>query len=93
MQVKPLFSLHGAAAVPESAAIGRVTALLTVTDRDSGRNGLVTCYLDNVYFSLQKLELNEYKVRHTCINMCMFFLLVRAHLFEFLVAQKIFFLL
>ena len=62
MEVKPLFSRHGAAVVPESAAIGRVTALLTVTDHDSGRNGLVTCQLDNTFFSLQRLELNEYKV-------------------------------
>ncbi|KAL8602833.1 hypothetical protein ACOMHN_063778 [Nucella lapillus] len=62
MEVKPLISRHGAALVPESAAIGRVTALLTVTDGDSGRNGLVTCELNNAFFSLQKLELNEYKV-------------------------------
>jgi hypothetical protein len=63
IEVNPLFSKHGAAVVPESAAIGRVTALLTITDTDSGRNGFVTCNLDNGFFSLQKLELNEYKVR------------------------------
>ncbi|XP_076468143.1 protocadherin-9-like [Babylonia areolata] len=62
IEVNPLFSRHGAAVVPESAAIGRVTALMTVVDHDSGRNGLVTCQLNNAYFSLQKLELNEYKI-------------------------------
>ncbi|KAK7089550.1 protocadherin-9-like [Littorina saxatilis] len=62
LEIKPLISRRGAALVPESAAIGKVTALLTVRDHDSGRNGLVTCDLDNAFFSLQKLELNEYKV-------------------------------
>ena len=62
MEVNPLFSRYGAAVVPESAAIGRVAALLTVTDHDSGRNGQVTCQLDNAFFKLQNLALNEYKV-------------------------------
>ncbi|XP_070196656.1 protocadherin-9-like [Littorina saxatilis] len=62
IEVNPLFSRRGAAVVPESSAIGKVTALLTVRDHDSGRNGLVTCDLDNAFFSLQKLEINEYKV-------------------------------
>ncbi|KAL8580713.1 hypothetical protein ACOMHN_038189 [Nucella lapillus] len=62
IEVNPLFSRHGAAVVPESAAIGRVTALMTVVDHDSGRNGLVSCQLTNSFFSLQKLELNEYKI-------------------------------
>lgn len=62
MEVKPLFSHSGAAVVPESAAIGKVTALLTVVDHDSDRNGLVNCNLDNPRFSLQTLELNEYKI-------------------------------
>ena len=61
-KIRPLFSHGGAAVVPETAAIGRVIALLTILDQDTGRNGLVTCQLDHNYFSLQKLELNEYKV-------------------------------
>nr|KAG5686300.1 hypothetical protein BaRGS_002089 [Batillaria attramentaria] len=62
IEINPLFSRFGAAVVPESAAIGKVVALLTVTDRDSGRNGMVTCELDNTRFSLQKLQQNEFKV-------------------------------
>nr|KAG5686083.1 hypothetical protein BaRGS_015786 [Batillaria attramentaria] len=62
INVKPLFSHAGAAVVRESAAIGKVAALLTVTDHDFGRNGIVSCDLDNVHFSLQKLDENEYKI-------------------------------
>ena len=63
IEVNPLVSNNaGVAQVLENAAVGRVVALMTVTDTDSGRNGLVTCELNNNFFSLQKLELNVYKV-------------------------------
>ena len=63
LEVSPIFpTSHGAAAVPESAAVGRVASLVTVSDPDSGRNGQVSCRVDSAFFSLQKLQRNEYKV-------------------------------
>uniref|UniRef100_A0A4W3JGB4 Cadherin domain-containing protein n=1 Tax=Callorhinchus milii TaxID=7868 RepID=A0A4W3JGB4_CALMI len=49
--------------VPEDAAPETLVALISVTDRDSGRNGDVQCQIStNVPFKLQKNSENHYKL-------------------------------
>ena len=50
------------AVASEYANIGAVVAHVTVTDRDTERNGDVTCNVVSDWFSLQRYDDNEYKV-------------------------------
>ncbi|KAK6173207.1 hypothetical protein SNE40_016702 [Patella caerulea] len=62
IKVQLLFSQGGSSTVPESSIIGRVVALVTVKETDSGNNGLVDCAIRNNYFSIQEMNVLEYKV-------------------------------
>lgn len=46
----------------EYANVGAVVAHVAVVDRDTGRNGDVTCSIESDAFSLSKYDNNEYKV-------------------------------
>ena len=48
--------------VSEYAQPGTVVAHLAVLDPDSGRNGIVRCYISSDVFELQGLDVKEYKV-------------------------------
>lgn len=48
--------------ISEYANMGAVVAHVAVEDKDTGRNGLVTCSITSGYFQLQRLDVNEYKV-------------------------------
>lgn len=50
------------AMVSEFANMGAVVAHVKVTDVDTGPNGIVTCSIQNEYFQLQRMDVNEYKV-------------------------------
>lgn len=58
-----LLSQSNTAVATEYASIGTVVAYVKVTDNDGGRNGMVTCNINNSeYFETKGLELKEYKV-------------------------------
>lgn len=48
--------------ISEYANVGAVVAHVAVSDRDTGRNGDVTCSIESDVFSLSKYDNNEYKV-------------------------------
>ncbi|XP_044081889.1 protocadherin gamma-B1-like [Neovison vison] len=49
--------------IPEDSDLGTVVALFKVRDRDSGQNGLVTCYIqEDVPFKLESTSKNYYKL-------------------------------
>ena len=50
------------AQVSEYANRGAVVAHIRVIDNDAGANGIVSCNISNSQFTLQKLEVQEYKV-------------------------------
>ena len=50
------------AEVSEHASQGAAVALVAVTDRDTGANGLVTCNVLNENFRIQKYDNMEYKI-------------------------------
>ncbi|CAC5389715.1 PCDHD1 [Mytilus coruscus] len=50
------------AEVSEFANMGAVVAHVKVDDGDTGRNGIVTCQIQNNFFQLQRMEVKEYKV-------------------------------
>ncbi|XP_061164089.1 putative protocadherin beta-18 [Saccostrea echinata] len=50
------------AQVSEYANRGAVVAHIRVIDNDAGANGIVSCNISNNQFTLQKLEVQEYKV-------------------------------
>ncbi|XP_011441904.3 protocadherin-1 [Magallana gigas] len=50
------------AQVSEYANRGAVVAHIRVIDNDAGANGIVSCNISNRQFTLQKLEVQEYKV-------------------------------
>ncbi|ESP02720.1 hypothetical protein LOTGIDRAFT_62427, partial [Lottia gigantea] len=51
------------AAISEYASVGTVIAHVAVKESDRGRNGIVSCQLDDPnYFQLQGYDLDEYKV-------------------------------
>ncbi|XP_041360253.1 protocadherin-11 X-linked-like isoform X2 [Gigantopelta aegis] len=62
IRVNPLFSRNNVATVLESAIVGRVVALVTVRDTDSGANGKVNCSLPRGDFLVRNLQQSEYKV-------------------------------
>ena len=62
IRVNPLFSRNNVATVLESAMVGRVVALVTVRDTDSGANGKVNCSLPRGDFLIRYLQQSEYKV-------------------------------
>ena len=57
-----LLSDTNMAKVSEFANMGAVVAHVQVDDGDTGQNGIVTCSIQNSYFQLQRIEVNEYKV-------------------------------
>ncbi|XP_045204687.2 protocadherin alpha-13-like [Mercenaria mercenaria] len=59
-----LFSDSGMATISEYADLGTVVAHVKVIDKDTGANGIITCDIDsdNKVFTLQGLDVNEYKV-------------------------------
>ncbi|XP_045203884.2 protocadherin-1-like [Mercenaria mercenaria] len=57
-----LLSSSKFAKISEHADIGAVVALIGVTDDDVGWNGITNCTLESDTFSLQKSDVNEYKV-------------------------------
>ncbi|KAM6224263.1 protocadherin gamma-B1-like [Rhynchocyon petersi] len=53
------FSNH----IPEDSDIGTIIALIKVRDQDSGKNGLVTCYIqEDLPFKLESTSKNYYKL-------------------------------
>ncbi|XP_005381181.1 PREDICTED: protocadherin gamma-B1 [Chinchilla lanigera] len=53
------FSNH----IPEDADLGTIIALIKVTDKDSGQNGLVMCYIqEEIPFKLEFTSKNYYKL-------------------------------
>ncbi|VTJ68557.1 Hypothetical predicted protein [Marmota monax] len=49
--------------IPEDSNLGTIIALIRVRDRDSGQNGLVTCYIqEEVPFKLESTSKNYYKL-------------------------------
>ncbi|XP_062044952.1 protocadherin gamma-B1 isoform X20 [Lepus europaeus] len=49
--------------IPEDSDLGTVIALIKVRDRDSGQNGVVTCYVqEEVPFKLESTSKNYYKL-------------------------------
>ncbi|XP_036097485.1 protocadherin gamma-B1 isoform X10 [Molossus molossus] len=49
--------------IPEDSDLGTVIALIKVRDKDSGQNGLVTCYIEgDVPFKLESTSKNYYKL-------------------------------
>ncbi|NXV68410.1 PCDA5 protein, partial [Molothrus ater] len=48
--------------VAEDASVGTVVALLSVSDRDSGENGRVRCWVQSEHFSLEVKSKDENKV-------------------------------
>lgn len=50
------------ARISEDTSVDAAIAHVVVIDSDSGMNGYVTCTLDNSYFRIDRLEVNEYKV-------------------------------
>lgn len=48
--------------ISEYANVGAVVAYVAVEDRDTGRNGDVTCSVDSDAFSLSKYDNNEFKI-------------------------------
>ncbi|XP_020137856.2 protocadherin gamma-B1 isoform X15 [Microcebus murinus] len=49
--------------IPEDSDLGTVIALIKVRDKDSGQNGLVTCYMqEEVPFKLESTSKNYYKL-------------------------------
>ncbi|XP_045407005.1 protocadherin gamma-B1 isoform X14 [Lemur catta] len=49
--------------IPEDSDLGTVIALIKVRDKDSGQNGLVTCYIqEEVPFKLESTSKNYYKL-------------------------------
>ncbi|KAK6173694.1 hypothetical protein SNE40_017101 [Patella caerulea] len=51
------------ASISEYASLGAAVAHVAVKDSDRGRNGIVTCKLQNqIYFDLQGFDVDEYKV-------------------------------
>ncbi|VDI37920.1 protocadherin delta 1 [Mytilus galloprovincialis] len=57
-----LLSDSDMAEVSEFANMGAVVAHVKVDDGDTGRNGIVTCQIQNNFFQLQRMEVKEYKV-------------------------------
>jgi protocadherin delta 1 len=50
------------AVVPENSPVGTFVSHFSVTDRDSGDNAVVSCYLDSSHFSLEFMYDNEYQM-------------------------------
>ena len=50
------------AEVVENSPPGTFVAHLSVTDRDSGQNGVFDCFLDHAHFALSKLYATEYQI-------------------------------
>ncbi|XP_074236911.1 protocadherin gamma-B1 isoform X20 [Saimiri boliviensis] len=49
--------------IPEDSNLGTVIALIKVRDKDSGQNGMVTCYIqEEVPFNLESTSKNYYKL-------------------------------
>nr|XP_020011616.1 protocadherin gamma-B1-like [Castor canadensis] len=49
--------------IPEDSDLGTVIALIKIADKDSGQNGLVTCYIqEEVPFKLESTTKNYYKL-------------------------------
>ena len=59
-----LFSDSGMATISEYADLGTVVAHVKIIDKDTGANGIIECDIDsdNGVFTLQGLDVNEYKV-------------------------------
>ena len=57
-----LLSSDSLAKVSEFASRGTVVAHIAVDDPDTGKNGEITCSINNPAFSLQRLENKEFKV-------------------------------
>ena len=57
-----LLTTANVARVSEHATIGAVVAHVVVVDQDSGLNGVVSCSIESEYFTLQRLDVKEFKV-------------------------------